>query len=167
MRSGYESWGCSACRAEGVGRSHQCVKISEGREWRRGSQTLLGTALTGQEETAVNLNIWNPIWSWNFYIFFSAVRILNGGTGCPEILWSLCLWRYPRAVWTQSWVSGGGWTRRPLKIPSSFNHILILWKGVVCCKFFDGLKANFRFILGIHTKFCCWTTHSLCWITHS
>lgn len=44
MRWGYESCGCSAWRAEGLGGSHQCVKISEGREWRRGSETLLSSA---------------------------------------------------------------------------------------------------------------------------
>lgn len=104
---------------------------------------------------------WLVLW-----LFFS-LRILNSGTGCPEMLRNLHLWGYSRAVWTQSWVPGVGWIRWHLEVPSSFNHILILWKEILCYKLFDGLKTSFRFILGTHTKLCCWMTHFLCWITHS
>lgn len=33
---------------------------------------------------------------------FSTVQWLGTGTDCPEKLWSVPHWRYPRSVWTQS-----------------------------------------------------------------
>lgn len=69
-RWGYESWGCSAWRAEGLGGSCQCVKISEGREWTRGSQTLLSTARWQDKRKQLQIKTWNSIWSCKTAFFF-------------------------------------------------------------------------------------------------
>jgi len=31
------------------------------------------------------------------------------GTGCPERLWSLLLWRYSKPTWTRSYAACSGW----------------------------------------------------------
>jgi len=33
---------------------------------------------------------------------FFALRVQSPGTGCPERLWSLLLWRYLKPAWTRS-----------------------------------------------------------------
>lgn len=118
-----------------------------------------------KEETSANLNIWNSIWSCKiFNFFFSSVSILNSGTRdivkfpSSEIFKS-CLDRVSATWRGLNQITSGD----PFQLqPHSF-----LWKEALCYELFNGLTASFRFIPGIHTKFCCCVTHFLCWITHS
>jgi len=56
--------------------------------------------VAGQEAICKNRNTGNSIWTWG------KISLLWGwqsnGTGCPERLWSLLLWRYSKAACTLS-----------------------------------------------------------------
>ena len=55
---------------------------------------------TGQGAMGTNWSIESSVWTWG------RTSCLWGwwstGTGCPERLWSLLLWRYSRPAWTRS-----------------------------------------------------------------
>jgi len=64
------------------------------------------------------------LWGWR-----------STGTGCPERLSILLLWRYSRPAWTRSCAAcsrwpcfgRGCWTRWPTDVPSNPDHSVILW----------------------------------------
>jgi len=83
------------------------------------------------ERTTENLNIGCSIqtcrtslqWGW-----------WNTGTGSPESLWSLLLWRYLRPAWMLTCVTycrvlalAGGWPWWSLEVPSNPRNSVILW----------------------------------------
>ena len=54
----------------------------------------------------------------------------SAGTGCPEQLWSLHLWRYSKPTWMRSCAACSrqrGWTRWSQEVPSNSYHSVILW----------------------------------------
>ena len=64
------------------------------------------------------------LWGWQ-----------STGTGCPERLWSLLLWRYSRPTWTPTCATccskpalAGGWTWWSPEVPSNPCNSVILWK---------------------------------------
>jgi len=62
---------------------------------------------TGQGETGTNCSIRSSVWAWG------TTSLLWGwwstGTGCPEGLCSLLLWRYSRPTWTRSRAACSRW----------------------------------------------------------
>lgn len=103
-------WGCSAWRAEGRGGSQHCVKTAERKEWRR-SQTLLSS--THWQDKRRQLHTYthesqsdhaelppNPTFCEGSEQWHRLPRDLVESP-------STISWRYSRALWTQSWVSGG------------------------------------------------------------
>ena len=93
---------------EGSGGSYQCLEIPEGRDAEDRAR-LFSVVPSGRTESdghkmkhgRVPLNIRKHFFHWGWRSI---------GTGCPETLWSLHPWRYSKAVWTWSWVTGCRWS---------------------------------------------------------
>jgi len=67
---------------------------------RMGPSSFQWCPATGQGATGTNWSIGSSSWTWgrssSFWGWWST------GTGCPERLWILLLWRYSRPTWTKS-----------------------------------------------------------------
>ena len=63
-------------------------------------QTLKWCPATGQGAMGTNWSVDSSIWTWGRTSSLWGWR--STGTGCPEVLWILLLWRYSRPAWTQS-----------------------------------------------------------------
>ena len=101
---------------------------------RMGPDSFQWCPVTGQEATGTNWSMRSSVWTWGRTSSLWGWR--STGTGCPEGLWSLLLWRYSRPGWTLScaacsrWpcFSRGGWTRWSSEVPSNPEHSVTLWK---------------------------------------
>ena len=96
------------------GGSYECVSVPKGRVQRGQSQALLHGAI---DRTQGNGHSWNTgcsfwtsgkaLWLWRW----------RSRDACAERLWSLCPWRYSKAVWTCVL----GWPWPPTRwLPSRF-----------------------------------------------
>jgi len=56
--------------------------------------------VTGQGAMGTNWGTGSSIWTWGRTSSLWGWR--SPGTGCPERLWCLLLWRYSRPAWTRS-----------------------------------------------------------------
>jgi len=74
---------------------------------RMGPDSFQWCSATGQGAMGTNWSIRSSIWTWgrtsSFWGWWST------GTGCPEGLWILLLWRYSKPSWTRSCAACSGW----------------------------------------------------------
>lgn len=100
---------------------------------------------------------------------------LGSGRGCPERLWSLLPWRYPKALWTQCWImcSTGLCSSRkvgPDDLQWFLPASLILWfyDTQHCWQIFwlpCFIQFGFHFLFFTHFLQCC--KRKLTWVkTH-
>jgi len=59
---------------------------------------------SGPEATGTQWNTGDCLWtSGNRFLLWVWLSV---GAVCPERFWGLCVWRYSKAVWAQSWGTG-------------------------------------------------------------
>ena len=75
---------------------------------RMGPDSFLWCPATGQGAMGASWSIRSSVWTWRRTS--SLWEWQNAGTGCPEGLWSLLLWRYSKPAWTSSCVTCSTWT---------------------------------------------------------
>lgn len=72
---------------------------------------------TFQTATVRSRNLWPMCWNTRHCASFYR----EGDQAGSGRLWSPHLWRYAKAIWTQSWETGCGYLP-PAQVPSSFHH---------------------------------------------
>jgi len=99
---------------------------------RMGPDSFQWCPATGQGATGTNWSIGSSSWTWRTSSLWGW---RSTGTGCPQGLWSLLLWRYSKPTWTRSCAAccrwpcfgRGVWTRWSPEVPSNTYHPVILW----------------------------------------
>ena len=101
MRKGWGSWACSAWRREGWGGTLEMpLNICRVGVRRMEPDSFQWCPVTGQGAMGTNWSTGSSVWTWGRTS--SLWRWRSPGTGCPEGLWILLLWRYSRLAWTKS-----------------------------------------------------------------
>ena len=99
---------------------------------RMGPDSFQWCPATRQGATGTNWSIGSSTWTWGRTSFLWGWW--SPGTGCPERLWSLLLWRYSRPVWTRSCAACSGWpTPTIVWFCDSVNYLQSShWSFVLC-----------------------------------
>ena len=108
------------------------INISRVGVRRMGPDSFQWCPVTGQGATGTNWSIGSSIWIWGRTSSLWGWR--STGTGCPEELWNLLLWRHqnppgcgPVQLTAGDPALSGGWTRWSPEVPSNPYHSMILW----------------------------------------